>query len=86
MTFDAQNGDDPIMLLTSFDENGVAHVKKPNDPIRSGFTFEGWFAAPEGGSEFDFTKAVTGNTIAYAHWNENTPVEYIDEILEPSQV
>ena len=66
VTFDAQNGDDPIMLLTSFDENGVAHVKKPNDPIRSGFTFEGWFAAPEGGSEFDFTKAVTGNTIAYA--------------------
>ncbi|MBP5441435.1 MAG: InlB B-repeat-containing protein [Fibrobacter sp.] len=79
VTFDAQNGDDPIMLLTTFDENGVAHVKKPNDPIRSGFTFEGWFAAPEGGSEFDFTKAVTGNTIAYAHWNENTPVEYIDE-------
>ena len=79
VTFDAQNGDDPIMLLTSFDENGVAHVKKPNDPIRSGFTFEGWFAAPEGGSEFDFTKAVTGNTTAYAHWNENTPVEYIDE-------
>ena len=79
VTFDAQNGDDPIMLLTSFDENGVAHVKKPNDPIRSGFSFEGWFAAPEGGSEFDFTKAVTGNTTAYAHWNENTPVEYIDE-------
>ena len=79
VTFDAQNGDEPIMLLTTFDENGVAHVAKPNDPIRSGFTFEGWFAAPEGGSEFDFTKAVTGNTTAYAHWNENTPVEYIDE-------
>ncbi|WP_297702337.1 InlB B-repeat-containing protein, partial [uncultured Fibrobacter sp.] len=79
VTFDAQNGDDPIMLLTTFDENGVAHVKKPNDPIRSGFTFEGWFTAKDGNTEFDFTKAVTENTTAYAHWNENTPVEYIDE-------
>ena len=79
VTFDAQNGDEPIMLLTTFDENGVAHVEKTNDPIRSGFTFEGWFTATDGNTEFDFTKAVTGNTTAYAHWNENTPVEYIDE-------
>ena len=77
VTFDAQNGDDPIMLLTTFDENGVAHAAKPADPIRSGFTFEGWF--DKGDSEFDFTKAVKENTTAYAHWNENTPVEYIDE-------
>ena len=79
VTFDAQNGDEPIMLLTTFDENGVAHVEKPNDPIRDGFTFEGWFTATDGNTEFDFTATVTGNTTAYAHWNENTPVQYIDE-------
>ena len=84
VTFDAQNGDDPIMLLTTFDENGVAHAAKPNDPIRSGFTFEGWF--DKGGSEFDFTKAVKENTTAYAKWS----VLYIDEkgktqILKPGE-
>ena len=79
VTFDAQNGDDPIMLLTTFDENGVAHVKKPNDPIRSGFTFEGWFTATDGNTEFDFSAAITGNTTAYAKWKENALVEYIDE-------
>ncbi len=84
VTFDAQNGDDPIMLLTTFDENGVAHAAKPNDPIRSGFSFEGWF--DKGGSEFDFTKAVKENTTAYAKWS----VLYIDEkgktqILKPGE-
>ncbi|WP_295070767.1 InlB B-repeat-containing protein [uncultured Fibrobacter sp.] len=82
VTFDAQNGDDPIMLLTTFDENGVAHVKKPNDPIRSGFTFEGWFTAKDGNTEFDFSAAITGNTTAYAKWS----VPYIDENGAPKSV
>ncbi|SOD13432.1 Listeria/Bacterioides repeat-containing protein [Fibrobacter sp. UWB16] len=86
VTFDAQNGDDPIMLLTTFDENGVAHVKKPNDPIRSGFTFEGWFTATDGNTEFDFSAAITGNTTAYAKWKENALVEYIDENGAPKSV
>ena len=75
VTFDAQNGDDPIMLPATFDENGVAHVKKPNDPIRSGYTFAGWFTTADGGTEFDFSAAITGNTTAYAKWS----VPYIDE-------
>jgi uncharacterized repeat protein (TIGR02543 family) len=79
VTYDAQNGDDPIMLLATFDENGVAHVAKPADPIRSGFTFEGWFTAKDGNTEFDFSAPITGNTTVYAKWKENTPVEYIDE-------
>ena len=86
VTFDAQNGDDPIMLLTTFDENGVAYVKKPNDPIRSCFTFEGWFTATDGNTEFDFSAAITGNTTAYAKWKENALVEYIDENGAPKSV
>ena len=82
VTFDAQNGDEPIMLLTTFDENGVAHVAKPADPIRSGFTFEGWFTATDGNTEFDFSAAITGNTTAYAKWS----VPYIDENGTPKSV
>ncbi|WP_297702138.1 MBG domain-containing protein, partial [uncultured Fibrobacter sp.] len=79
VALDLQDGKAPVMLPATFDENGVAHVEKPADPIRSGFTFEGWFTATDGDTEFDFSAAITGNTTAYAHWTENTPVEYIDE-------
>ena len=68
--------------------DGEGNVAAPaKHPIRTGYTFAGWFTAPKGGSKFDFTATV--NTTAYAHWNENTTsVEYIDEngktqILEP---
>ncbi len=86
VTFDAQNGDDPIMLPATFDENGVAHVTKPENPTRDGFTFEGWFTTKDGNTEFDFSAAITGNTTAYAKWS----VPYIDEngkeqILEPGK-
>ena len=70
--------------------DGEGNVAAPaKHPIRTGYTFAGWFTAPKDGSEFDFTATVTVNTTAYAHWNENTTsVEYIDEngkkqILEP---
>ena len=60
--------------------DGEGHVSAPSKhPFHSGYAFVGWFTSPEGGSEFDFTVKVTENTTAYAHWNENTPVEYIDE-------
>ena len=79
VALDLQDGKAPVMLPATFDENGVAYVKKPENPTRDGFTFEGWFTATDGNTEFDFTATVTENTTAYAHWNENTPVEYIDE-------
>ncbi len=82
VTFDAQNGDDPIMLPATFDENGDAHVAKPADPTRDGFSFEGWFTATDGNTEFDFSAAITGNTTAYAKWS----VPYIDENGAPKSV
>ena len=66
--------------------DGEGNVAAPaKHPIRTGYTFAGWFTAPKGDSEFDFTKAVKENTTAYAHWNENTPVEYIDENGETNE-
>ena len=80
VTFDPQNGKDPVMHPTTFDENGVAHVAKPADPIRRGFSFLGWFTSKDGDTEFDFSAAITGNTTtAYAKWQEKDPIEYIDE-------
>ena len=41
-------------------------VKKPNDPIKEGFIFNGWYLK---GSLYDFNTLVTGNFTLKAKWN-----------------
>ena len=42
-------------------------VKKPEDPILSGYDFLGWYYL---GEEYDFTTPVTHNLTLTAHWKE----------------
>ncbi|AGN26914.1 hypothetical protein A3206_03415 [Candidatus Methanomassiliicoccus intestinalis] len=64
----------------SFNSNGGSSVsnqtinynetaKKPSDPIRSGFTFDAWYADKELNQKYDFNTPVTENTTIYANWN-----------------
>jgi uncharacterized repeat protein (TIGR02543 family)/LPXTG-motif cell wall-anchored protein len=45
----------------------------PADPTRSAFAFTGWFTAPVGGTAWDFSTPVTGDTTLYAQWYPRTP-------------
>lgn len=49
-------------------------IVKPADPVRTGYTFGGWYtdAACTAGKEFDFTTQVRANTTLYAKWTANT--------------
>ena len=40
-------------------------------PIRSGYTFAGWYTAESGGSQVTSGTTITGNMTLYAHWNIN---------------
>ncbi len=44
-------------------------VKKPTDPIKEGYTFDGWYSDSELKEEYDFESVVTQNMILYAKWN-----------------
>lgn len=47
-------------------------VPKPEDPIRKGYTFNGWFTADdETGVEYDFNSAVIAAKTLYARWTIN---------------
>ncbi len=49
-------------------------VTKPaTDPIRTDYSFAGWFTASSGGSEVDFSQdiKITHNTGYYAHWTHD---------------
>ena len=73
-------------FTVAFDTNGgsgntvvsVVSGKKvtaPAAPTRTGYTFNGWYTAKDGGSKYDFSKPVTGNLTLYAHWTANTPAK-----------
>jgi uncharacterized repeat protein (TIGR02543 family) len=45
---------------------------KPADPIKTGYTFKGWYADAEMTSAFDFaTTAIVSDTTVYAKWQIN---------------
>lgn len=46
-------------------------VTEPVQLVRPGYTFDGWFTQPTGGTAFSFDTAITGNTTLYAHWTED---------------
>ena len=39
-------------------------------PVRSGWTFNGWFTAVSGGTQINIATVVTANATYYAHWTE----------------
>lgn len=43
------------------------HVAEPEDPVRDGYTFAGWYL---GGSLYDFDTPVTANITLVAHWTQ----------------
>ncbi len=60
-------------------EDGVL-LEKPNDPVASGFAFGGWFKDAECTTEWNFeTDKVSGDTIIYAKWIENSSGTWYSE-------
>ncbi|MBQ7399926.1 MAG: S-layer homology domain-containing protein [Clostridia bacterium] len=47
-----------------------AKVTKPEDPVREGYTFAGWFTDEAYTQEYDFEKAVDMSFTLYAKWTE----------------
>lgn len=50
---------------------GDDHVLLPDDPVKQGYVFEGWYTDPgfSDGSEFDPSRPVYGNVEVYAKWS-----------------
>lgn len=47
-------------------------LTKPEEPVRAGYTFEGWYTQEKGGDAWNFSAStVGGDIILYAHWRAN---------------
>ena len=73
ITFDSQNGD-PVFTQTI--PTGEK-AETPQEPGRAGYTFKGWYTAPEGGDRVELdTQTFERDTVLYAQWEANYNVLY----------
>ena len=70
LTFNANGGS--VSESSRKVEEGKAYGKLPT-PTRSGYAFDGWFTAEEGGSPIDEDSlvSITAAQTLYAHWTES---------------
>lgn len=66
------NGGNTIKSQT-VSKNGTA--TKPENAVREGYTFDGWYLSSDFANEYDFTEKVTKNITLYAKWTENKEPE-----------
>jgi uncharacterized repeat protein (TIGR02543 family) len=69
ITYDTQSGSG---IASGSTTTGGSISTSPGTPTRSGFTFNGWFAASTGGSAitFPYTHNQTANFTLYAQWSQ----------------
>ena len=69
ITFDSQGGS----ATAPQDIAERAVIVRPADPVRTGYTFDGWYADDRYTTAWDFDNAVTASFNLYAKW---TPIPY----------
>lgn len=66
VTFNSDGGSD---VLSQEIESGNKAIK-PSDPVKDGFTFDGWL--DNNGDAFDFNTPIISNITLYANWKGTT--------------
>jgi uncharacterized repeat protein (TIGR02543 family) len=63
--------------IVNYNEN----ITKPTDPIKTGYTFGGWYTDSSLATAFDFNEAITVDTTIYAKWIivNSTPLIVLDK-------
>ena len=59
-------------------------VSKPEDPVREGYTFAGWYADEALTEAYDFGSPVNKDTVLYAKWTEGGGAEKPEPPVGPA--
>lgn len=74
VTFKPQGGECLVTSITVKENEGIPDMPVPT---KEGYTFDGWFDAPEGGNQITAGASVTENITLYAHWTEIPKTKYV---------
>lgn len=79
ITFDSQGGSavDPIEVVNTHEYKPAT---KPADPVRDGYTFNGWYTDAGCTTPYDWTLKVTAPMTLYAGWTQTVENQY-DHII-----
>lgn len=80
-----KNAEDADELTGTYTSGSTAYgttITAPNNPTRSGYTFNGWNSAQNGKGTALGETMPAANTTYYAQWTENTPV--VEQVATPS--
>ena len=66
ITFDPNGGTGGSVLITEW--NGRLAFLPYNDPVRAGYTFDGWFTEKTDGAAVTTATVFTADTTVFAHW------------------
>lgn len=69
VTFDTDGGS--TVAIQYFLTGESYTVSQPQDPIKNGYTFAGWYANPESTRDFDFFTPVTTSKTVYPKWGKH---------------
>ena len=74
VTYDTQGGSD---MSPAYVTEGTK-VNRPSDPTRYCYAFTGWYTTSACTTQFDFSRAITGNVTVYAGWKPAPPTWFWD--------
>lgn len=57
--------------ISSIEVEKGQRIAKPEDPVKAGFKFAGWYIDEELREEFDFNRPITENITLYAKWEKD---------------
>lgn len=74
VTFDTNGGSavEPQTIGYDFENKCFAYAVRPEDPVREGYTFAGWYSNKKLSSKYNFNKSVKKNMTLYAKWKPNS--------------
>ncbi len=76
VTFDTDGGSEVAPQTVA----RASSPTRPDDPVKSGYAFVGWYADADCTEEFDFTAPVSKATTVYAKWVEDSAAPVISGI------
>lgn len=68
---DAMGGSSSTVAVTTNLSGKLSAL--PAQPTLEGYTFDGWYTEPVGGTKISTSTVFTGDTTVYAHWTVKMP-------------
>ena len=80
---DAMGGSSSVVAVTTNLSGKLSAL--PAQPTLEGYTFDGWYTEPVGGTKITTSTVFTGDTTVYAHWSVKATSSSSTTTTKPAQ-